>query len=187
MNYKKLYRVRVTLGLAVTFGWSAMGPVFSAHMNILGSHLLALLGVMGTIVRLSQQWLRRTFTIQQLFAIVTAMDWMYIAVMCWLIASHQMHSILLVDELLIGPYMAVMVAVRAKLNNYTFSKWTGSRRDKIESKVDNRFLMAGIAGTAFGGVETYVVNFYGALIVQLVIIAAVSLVMTRILWQEARA
>lgn len=167
-DVRKTFRERIIIEMIMLFAWSVTSPALKEFYNLLGPAFWGAISVYAMFVHLGQRTLRKHYKVQELFKLTLALDIAYLGYMAMLIYNGDMKSILIFNMLYDAPYMTVVFATIHKMENLAFDKWSGDRRDGIESKIENNKRIVTILSVAVGASLSYIISIYGLLTIQLI-------------------
>jgi len=166
-----LFKKRFYVELIMIFAWTISGPVEKSYYGLLGVQFFSLVGIWALIIGLSQSWLRQKFSVVELLKINMLFDIVYLIGMLYLVYLHDVKHILMFDMIIDGPYLTVVFASLAKLENYTFEKWKAETRDRITAKLSNKRKIVVILALVVGGLLSYAIDVFEILYLKLFIMS----------------
>jgi len=166
-----LFKKRFYVELIMIFAWTISGPVEKSYYSLLGVQFFSLVGIWALIIGLSQSWLRQKFSVVELLKLNMLFDILYLIGMLCLVYLHNIKHILMFDMIIDGPYLTVVFACLAKLENYTFEKWKAETRDRITAKLSNKRKIIVILALVLGGLLNYILNIFEILYLKLLIMS----------------
>ena len=169
-DVRKTFRQRIIIEMIMIFAWAVTSPALKEFYNLLGPAFWGAISIYAMFVHLGQRTLRLKYSVQELFKLTLALDIVYFTCMSMLVYNGDMKNILLFELIYDAPYMTVVFATIHKMENLAFDKWSGDRRDKIESKIENSKRIVTILSVGVGASLSYVIPIYGLLTIQLIFI-----------------
>ena len=165
---KHLFKFRMMAVYIMVLAWSLSGPILKTYFNLLPSAFFGIIGIWVMMVGLTQKWLRKNFSVEQLLLFVIITDIVFIVGTGILNYQKDIKDMLIFHMIIDGPYHALMIASAGKLESYYLSKFSSKVQDGIRATIMNNKTYAAIIGLIIGSLLPFVMNVYGIVWVDLV-------------------
>ena len=166
---KELFKSRLIATYLMAVAWTISGPVMKIYYGELPSWFFSVVGIWALVIGLSQKPLRKKFSVVKLLKMVIAADVIYILAMIVLISLQNIKGIIIFEEIIMGPYAALLIAADGKLDSFYVGKFKPYQQELIRSRITNNRKWMSILGFTISALLTLVTGVYGILIIQLLI------------------
>lgn len=166
---KTIFKNRLIATYLMALAWTISGPIMKVYYGELPAWFFSIVGIWVLVIKLAQSPLRKRFSVVKLLKMVIAADIFYMIVMLLLISLHDIKYIIIFEEVIMGPYVALLIAADGKLDSYYVGKFKPYQQELIRSKITNNRQWMSILGFTTSAILTLVTGVYGILIIQLLI------------------
>lgn len=166
---KEIFKSRLIATYLMALAWTISGPIMKIYYGELPAWFFSVVGIWVLVIKLAQGPLRKKFSVVQLLKMVVVADIFYMVTMAILLSLHDIKNIIIFEEIIMGPYVALLIAADGKLDSYYVGKFKPYQQDLIRSKITNNRQWMSILGFTISAILTLVTDVYGILLIQLLI------------------
>jgi len=167
---KHLFLNRLMASYVMIVAWGMDGPIIKTYYNLLPAQFFGIVGIWALIVGLSQKWLRKNFSIQTLLKMTITTDVLFIVIISYFNAAHNIKGMLIFESIINGPYMAILYSTSEKLNTYYLSGLKHAMQDSIKATIYNRKLISSMFGLAVGTILSIFLSIFAIIWIKVILI-----------------
>ncbi len=167
---RETFVYRLKAEYLMILAWTITSPVLKTYYGLLDSSFFGIVSIWATVVGLSQKYLRKWFSINQLLTMSIIFDLIYILILTYFNIHKDIKDMLIFELVLDGPYMTVVFATISKLETYYLGRLKPFYQDRIRANIDNYRLWYSLTGLAIGTLLAMMINIYTLLWIKIMLI-----------------
>ena len=168
---KETFLYRLKAEYLMILAWTITSPVLKTYYGLLDSSFFGIVGIWATVIGLSQKYLRKWFSINQLLTMSIIFDLIYILILAYFNIHKDIKDMLIFELILDGPYMTVVFATINKLETYYLGRLKTFHQDRIRANIDNYRLWYSLLGLTIGTLLSMILDVYTLLWVKIILIS----------------
>ena len=166
---KKMFKTRLLAIYVMIVAWTISSPVLKTFYSLLPTWFFSIVGIWVLVAGLLQRPLRNKLSIPVLMKLVITLDIIYMIATIYFVLTHSVKGMLVFDEIIMGPYMASLLALDGKLESYYLGRFKPLFQDLIRSKITNNKQYSKIVGFILAAIASMWLNVYEILTLQVLI------------------